>query len=1415
MLRIVGLAVLALALSLALGGCPGCTGLPDAGDGDGDGDADGGDGDGDGDGDGGTSTDGGVLQPPTVPIRIPNPNDPNNGNLDSDCDGLSDLEEYTNTFAGGLKTNPANYDTDGDGIADGIEFGRTAAIDAECPATWIDADPTTTTDPTNVDTDGDCIPDGLEDKNKNGRVDPGETDPARVDSDNDGILDGDEDTNCNGIVDPGETSASNADTDGDGINDKVEIDVYGTDPTKADTDGDGIPDGIEIATGTDPLSPDPDTDGDGIVDSLETAYGYDPNDPDMDDDGLCDGPGTVQGVCVGGEDLNADGLYGPNETDPKNPDSDCDALSDLEERVLGTNPRAADTDGDLISDGVETGATAQVPGGCGIALLDADPTSTTDPLDADTDGDGTNDGLEDRNRDGALAAPNPGGQQETDPADPDTDGDGLCDGPGTVPGVCTGGEDRNKNGFVDADETDPRVPDLDSDNDGLSDAYELILGTNPNNPDSDGDTLTDGAEVLTHGTNPLSIDTDCDGVRDDEELTLGTNPLLFDTDGDGISDGVELGKTQNLDSPRCNGIFKPDADPTTTTNPLNPDSDGDGVSDGAEDGNQNGRVDPGELNPNDPGDTGGAIGQACATPVIPSFHTSSTADTYVATAPSFLSSSTSPITVNGTEVGLVTYDATHRLIAFAINKSPEGATPSNELTTLEGRIGNLTVPLVQPLPTSWDGFDAVKGTYNYANGLVSNIALTQVVRRVLNFGANDAAVSVPLTGAPDDNGPYKLGIEVVRRSATTSIVVGVLTRLADFDNPTTGREFRLEDIANGTALGQVGDATTGQCDVFPSQAQQPVDFIWVVDNSGSMEDAQDAVIAARNQMVAQLQNSTLDWRIAVVSTEFDRRATGPTFSGVEATCTFNAVAGVTNGGTRTCMCEFTRDANAFGNCVNNLGLAGSGAESAYQPIKQALNSTYLPATASGAAENARKIRADARIVMVVLTDAGEQSTDDPAVRDPKSGDDASWTAFFQGGTNATYDTWDPNRANEPPMLIGGILCPRNASCSGEGDSTGLPPGAGALEQDRYYNVFENLGAVIGAISQPNGSNAADNAAIAETIEGIVNAVIGQVSPYELSNAPISSTLKVAMEGPVLNTGACNGGNLADIPRSRIDGFGYDGATNTLSFFGACRPASVGADIAASYRRWIDLTGDPDGGDQPCGGDCPDPFICVNDQCLCPSDCGTGAVLPPSQTCNSVTCTPICLDDCGGACGNGLTCNTTTCECACPAGCNGTQPGPNYICDDATCLWTCAPNGCNPATKPAGDNWVCGSTCQWECPDDCGGGLEPTELCNKQTCNVQCAPDCNATCGGFTTCNTTSCACECAQSATCAAGFVFSPTACGCVCDVAALGCLSTHNANLDSCMCECRRDETGALDCCDDPLETCTTQCTCIGIGGG
>ncbi|MFN0158977.1 MAG: OmpA family protein [Bacteroidota bacterium] len=116
----------------------------------------------------------------------------------------------------------------------------------------------------------------------------------------------------------------------------------------------------------------------------------------------------------------------------------------------------------------------------------------------------------------------------TDPHNPDTDGDGLTDG-----------EEVRRY------KTDPLNPDTDGD--GLTDGAEVkVHTTDPLNPDTDADRLIDGAEVLTHKTNPLRPDTDGDGLTDgDEVLTHKTDPLNKDTDAGSIEDGVEVRRGTN------------------------------------------------------------------------------------------------------------------------------------------------------------------------------------------------------------------------------------------------------------------------------------------------------------------------------------------------------------------------------------------------------------------------------------------------------------------------------------------------------------------------------------------------------------------------------------------------------------------------------------------------------------------------------------------------------------------------------------------------------------------------------------------------------------------------------------------------------------------------------------------------------
>lgn len=125
----------------------------------------------------------------------------------------------------------------------------------------------------------------------------------------------------------------------------------------------------------------------------------------------------------------------------------------------------------------------------------------------------------------------------------------------------------------------------DYDKDGLSNSRERALGTDPRNPDTDGDGINDGDEVLIYYTDPRKPDTDGDGLTDyDEIYTYKTSPIKFDTDGDGLGDGEEIARKTDPLKYDTDGDRLGDGDEVLKfkTDPLNPDTDGDGLTDGDE-----------------------------------------------------------------------------------------------------------------------------------------------------------------------------------------------------------------------------------------------------------------------------------------------------------------------------------------------------------------------------------------------------------------------------------------------------------------------------------------------------------------------------------------------------------------------------------------------------------------------------------------------------------------------------------------------------------------------------------------------------------------------------------------------------------------------------------------------------------------
>ena len=86
---------------------------------------------------------------------------------------------------------------------------------------------------------------------------------------------------------------------------------------------------------------------------------------------------------------------------------------------------------------------------------------------------------------------------------------------------------------------------LDEDQDGLTNAQERQLGTNPESDDSDSDGLSDYDEVHNYGTDPSLSDSDEDGLTDLTEVSTGYDPLI-ENDKARIQKLITLLKNENL-----------------------------------------------------------------------------------------------------------------------------------------------------------------------------------------------------------------------------------------------------------------------------------------------------------------------------------------------------------------------------------------------------------------------------------------------------------------------------------------------------------------------------------------------------------------------------------------------------------------------------------------------------------------------------------------------------------------------------------------------------------------------------------------------------------------------------------------------------------------------------------------------------
>ena len=483
------------------------------------------------------------------------PNNPHDANEDFDRDGLTNLEEFQ------IGTDPSDGDSDKDGALDGHD-----------PAP---KNPNYTRDMNN-----NALPDEWEEAN--GFDIHTHIPESGLDRDGDRLTNAQEYSLG--------TNPNERDTDRDGLDDFE--DQYPTDPRyKSDSDGDTMPDAWERRFPLSPNNPQDagdDLDRDGLVNAKEYALGTSILFEDSDFDGVIDGEDRWPLEHGKSRDTDFDGMYDLweiiNGLSPISPsareDLDQDGLTNLQEFLLGTDPHQRDSDFDSIGD-----------------REDAFPTDSRYALDHDEDGlpdhyEGAphfltqlidirfpflqsinpNDAHEDFDQDGLTNLEE--FQIGTDPGKADSDNDGALDGHDPAPHNPNYTRDINDNALPDEWEEANRLivaphmseSELDKDSDRLTNAQEYLLGTDPNEQDtdkdglgdhedryptdprymrdSDGDTMPDIWEQQNHldpqNAQDAGEDHDGDRLLSAKEYALGTLIREPDSDFDGVMDNEDL-----------------------------------------------------------------------------------------------------------------------------------------------------------------------------------------------------------------------------------------------------------------------------------------------------------------------------------------------------------------------------------------------------------------------------------------------------------------------------------------------------------------------------------------------------------------------------------------------------------------------------------------------------------------------------------------------------------------------------------------------------------------------------------------------------------------------------------------------------------------------------------------------------------
>ncbi len=664
---------------------------------------------------------------------------------------------------------------------------------------------------------------------------------------------------------------------------------------------------------------------------------------------------------------------------------------------------------------------------------------------------------------------------------------------------------------------------------------------------------------------------------------------------------------------------------------LEVNQDSDSFPDRFEDRNQNGQVDPGETDPNlADTDNDGILDDdevqalACSKVHDRPFMVYDVpgADAVVAADAGVAERSTLRL-ADGRAPGAMFYDAGLGVAAVLVAKAPSGGASSAGLQRSFEQ-SNAIEPLGRIESQRTRGFQSFAGEdaeqASFRMTLKETRDAKSVAAELGRLFLRGQAYEGALPAGQDRGKNAVINLLTVYRSRGRVVLLAAVVM---GDTPSEDQLFRLEEWTDGTNLARHGSFTWHVCDEFDTNKEPKADILWVVDDSCSMEDDQQAVKDAAGAMADILASADVDFRLAVTRT----RSTQSNDRSRE---------GELEGG------GFTRDLDVFKSRIV-VGAKGGwepGLETGLSALRR-----LEPRTTALESDSPQKLREDAATIVIHMSDERDQTVECKVCGECSGHENEQFFCEEPGGEAIIEDFVAQYRSKNAVNFA--IVGDFPAGCARNSDGSDVEPGQG------YVEVAHQTGGQFGSICGD----------MAQNLEDIARAATGVASAYQLSHVPASATLKVAVGPP---------GQGRVISRSRQHGFDYDPASNKVIFYGDARP-KLGDEVAIGYRRW-DWAGNPDTPSHECDS-CGDYLVCdpALDVPECVPLCGEAmceegqACLPHTGSCGDPSDLPA-DNPCG--CGAGLVCDAASelCEVPCEEkGCSGNEScnTVTHLCEEVT------------------------------------------------------------------------------------------------------------------------------------------------------